>query len=80
MLLRGVTGEWLIILPVGELEINNFIERYQQAWEAANRNRPQGPLPQIDMTWLGTWRNPEESQSIIDVIHEHAECRETASV
>ena len=55
LLFRIGPARWIIVLPMAESEITAFLERVEQAFGEANRNRLGGPLPEIHWKILGAW-------------------------
>ena len=54
LLLRVDAHRWLFVLPVDYDEVEQFVSRIGRMHEAANRNRPQGGLPVIDVHYEST--------------------------
>jgi signal transduction histidine kinase len=55
LLFRRSTKEWLLIVPEPESELTLLFDRIAEQREEANRNRPNGMLPDLDLRPLGTW-------------------------
>ncbi|MFZ5829101.1 MAG: ATP-binding protein [Planctomycetota bacterium] len=47
---------WIVVLSAGREERLGFLARAAEAIRDVNRNRPRGPLPEIDIRTTGAWR------------------------
>ena len=56
ILFRAATGRWVFLLSASEAEVQLFLARSQQVLANTNRNRPYGPLPEVMLSRIGTWR------------------------
>ena len=65
LLFRAEQRRWVIALPSGKQELNQFVERAAKARKDTNRNRPHGPLPEIDFCREGTWRVLLQTEKIL---------------
>jgi signal transduction histidine kinase len=55
LLIRNRPTQWLVVLPVAEIEIADFRKRVEKEIREANRNRIREPLPEIRLKVLGAW-------------------------
>lgn len=55
LLFRSSPAHWLVVTPSSGYELELFRDRVVEARRTANRNRPQGPLPEIELVTVGTW-------------------------
>jgi PAS domain S-box-containing protein len=55
LLFRNGPTRWLVVLPMAELEVDEFRERVAKKIGEANRNRLGGPLPDIRLKFLCSW-------------------------
>jgi PAS domain S-box-containing protein len=62
---RGPT-QWLVVLPVAEIEVAEFCERVAKKRGVANRNRLGGPLPDIRMKFLCSWRVGSDREELLN--------------
>ena len=56
---------WLLAIAVSEMEVPRFMDRIAEAREKANRNRPFGPIPEIEIQCFAAFPSYEE-QEILD--------------
>jgi hypothetical protein len=56
---------WLIVLPATAEELKPFLARAEMTWKETNRNRPHGPLPEVQFQTEGAWRVLLESNQIL---------------
>jgi two-component sensor histidine kinase len=61
---------WLIILPLEREEIDAFIARANRLHQEANRNRPHGPLPEVELRIEGTWPVVGQCKKLFDRMQE----------
>lgn len=66
LLFRRSTHEWLLIVPEPECELTLFFDRIEVQRDEANRNRPNGVLPEIGLQTLGTWPANTDAKVILD--------------
>jgi signal transduction histidine kinase len=62
---RGPT-QWLVVLPVAEIEVAKFCERVAKKRVLANRNRLGGPLPDIHMKFLCSCRVGSDREELLN--------------
>ncbi len=55
LVLHTQTHKWLLLTKCHDLEVDSILERIETAWTESNRNRPEGRLPQVNLTPRGTW-------------------------
>lgn len=55
VVLQVAPSRWLFLLQCTATELPQALARVQQEWENANRNRPQGPLPELHLAAEGSW-------------------------
>ena len=67
---------WLLVLPIDGHDLTSFRKRADQIREDSNRNRPQGPLPEIRLNVLGTWRAADERDEILACVEKTIQTRE----
>ena len=67
------SGHWLLILHATESELDGFIKRLDTETVAINRNRPQGPLPDINTLVIGTHDVRADRMRLEQIVREHAE-------
>ena len=65
LLFRMGTHQWVIAAATGEVEFDQFRDRALKAHRDANRNRPYGPLPPLDIEHEGAWRTGAESDVVL---------------
>ncbi len=56
---------WLVLARCDEHEIRPMFERIERARSEFNRGPPGCQLPEFDLSILGTWRIPEDSQELM---------------
>ena len=55
LLFRNGPARWLLVLPIAEIEVEEFRARVAKKWAEANRNRLAEPLPDIRLKFLCSW-------------------------
>lgn len=70
LLFRFDSKHWVILLPESTQTLNRYFERISKEWNEANRNRPFGALPRIQMRTIGTWSRSTESDLILGEIEQ----------
>jgi anti-sigma regulatory factor (Ser/Thr protein kinase) len=70
LLFRVDDCRWALALPEPVSELDAYALRIQQGWKDANRNRPHGPLPSVELRTVGTWRPTINEQAIIDCLQQ----------
>jgi hypothetical protein len=66
ILFRASPRRWVLLLAATKVEVALFLTRSQQVLADANRNRAYGPLPEVIMNHIGTWR-PQQGE-ILDAV------------
>ena len=66
LLFRVRPTRWLVVLPVAESEIVAFRGRMKKVRDAENRNRLAGPLSEIRLNVLGSWRVTKDFDEILN--------------
>ena len=61
---------WLMVLALTELELDKFQANAKQALNEINRNRIQGPLPEVAMQTEGTWRPLNDFNEVFSRLRE----------
>jgi signal transduction histidine kinase len=77
LLFRIDEAHWVLALPADHCELGGFFRRMDQERQRANRNRPHGPLPELDVRIEGTWRVRDERDAILATLALLVEARET---
>lgn len=70
LLFRRDKSSWVMVVGAPQIEMETLCERIQCARLEANRNRPLGLLPEIELTQHGHWSNPSESSELQLVVSE----------
>ncbi len=68
LLFRVGDRRWVIALPEPNCEVEKYFDRVEGEWESANRNRPFGPLPDVDMSSQGSWRVAIHQDRVLDCV------------
>jgi len=79
-LFRIDTCRWVIALPELESELDAYESRIQQEWSDANRNRPFGPLPEVELRSAGTWKPRIHEEEIVACLQQLLKPLEASSV
>ncbi len=66
LLFRSGPTKWLVVLPVAEIEVDEFRERVAKKMGEANRNRLGEPLPEIRMKFLAAWRVGSDRDELLN--------------
>jgi len=66
------SGHWLLMVHATESELTEFVKRLGTETAAVNRNRPQGPLPDINTLVIGTHDVKADRMRLKKIVHEHA--------
>ena len=53
---RKAPGEWLLVAPTNQCELDDMIRRIQNNARAANRSPVGETLPELVLEVIGTWR------------------------
>lgn len=64
LLFRMSSHTWIVCAPVNQMQLQETIDRILGARDNANRNRPDGLLPDIDASYCKTWKRAESQQLI----------------
>lgn len=65
LLFRTDVREWIFVLPAIQSELDGFFRRMNEERARANRNRPHGPLPELDVRVEGTWTILDRREEIL---------------
>ena len=65
LLFRLGQRRWLVVLSNGKHSTDEFFARVEKETREANRNRPRGPLPEIEFRREGAWQASSESEEIL---------------
>jgi len=66
LLFRRDSHSWMSVLPIPEMEVERYIARVQGERDKANRNRPEGPMPRIDLDIKGCWYLAKERAGLFE--------------
>lgn len=66
LMFRLDAASWLIVSPGHDSETEDFIERVQNSRKEINRNRPLGPLPEIEIVCEGSWCIENDRESFLE--------------
>jgi signal transduction histidine kinase len=80
LLFRSGPVQWLVVLPVAEIEIAEFRERVEKKIGEANRNRLGEPIPDVRLKFLGAWRVGSDRDELLNRLSAALEPAEAASV
>lgn len=64
LIMEVAKGNWLIVLHATANVAEAIGQRLQDAREKANRNRPQGELPEFSLQIQGTWTIPDQREDL----------------
>jgi len=67
LLFRIGAAEWLLVLAMPRIELDDFLNRTSQTLKDANRNRPYTPLPDLLYEYLGCWSCLEDGTKILNI-------------
>lgn len=79
LMFRLAPGQWLMLVPVDEQGLQDCQSRIRNEFEAANRNRPFGPLPPFGMTSVGSYQMNQQEGLIQKVAELDGQCAKTIS-
>ena len=65
LMFKAGAGKWLLGAATGQQQLDEFLAHLGNAWNDANLNRPDTPLPAIEFEINGTWRIPDEGAEFI---------------
>jgi signal transduction histidine kinase len=68
LLFHTSSNEWLLIVPEPESELDQLADRLSKQRNEANRNRPNGLLPEISLRRLGTWPANNEPCATLECV------------
>ncbi|QDV15226.1 Signal transduction histidine-protein kinase BarA [Rosistilla oblonga] len=68
ILLRSQSNRWVLALPLAEDQLEDHFSRLQSERLTTNRNRPHGPLPNVNFESLGSWRVVAQRSQILDCV------------
>jgi hypothetical protein len=69
---RAERNQWIILLPEPASEARMFLDRAEREVKAINRNRPRGPLPNIEWQFNGSWSDLiTTSEEIVSRVNSH---------
>jgi len=80
LLFRSGPVQWLVVLPVAEIEIAEFRERVEKKIGEANRNRLGEPIPDVRLKFLGAWRVGSDRDELLNRLSAALEPAEAAAV
>lgn len=60
--------QWFLVVACDEEEVNGFVERVDRERVELNRNRPQGPLPELNLTVHGSWPLNDGALAVMDCV------------
>ena len=80
LLFRVGRSQWVVAVPEPDSELDAYETRIQKEWSDANRNRPFGPLPKLDLRSAGSWRSKIHEQEILECIEQILEPLATVAV
>jgi hypothetical protein len=70
LLFRIGPHRWMLALPAAQDELASFVNRAAKTWRDTNRNRPHGPLPEVEFHSKGTWCVSLGSEGILAAARE----------
>lgn len=70
ILFRVGEHQWIVALPEESTEVSEYLVRVQNERKSANRNRPLGPLSEIEMSVRGCWPGKTRKPEIIDCVRD----------
>jgi hypothetical protein len=73
LLFRLCTNQWLLVIAATAPDLEAFQASAKSMLRDINRNRPQGPLPQLDMSMEGTWPLADGEAELWGALHEKLE-------
>jgi PAS domain S-box-containing protein len=62
LIFRTLPHRWAILAPVEGTALKRMLQKLERSMEDENRNRPRGPLPEVDFNVLCTCRVEERSE------------------
>jgi len=80
LLFRTGPREWLFLLPIGDNELAQFLERLESTRQNANRNRPNGPLPEISLAVAGVFSARSQQEELVATVARYAAAKEVICV
>ena len=80
LLFRVGRCQWVVAVPEPDSELDAYETRIQKEWSNSNRNRPFGPLPNLDLRAAGSWKSKIHEQEILACIKQVMEPLATVSV
>jgi signal transduction histidine kinase len=80
LLFRLDSRQWLLVIAANKDELNYFLAAAGKTLRDIDRNRPQGPLPEIEMRTEGTWRLDHRDSDLWMALRPSLEPREVTHV
>jgi hypothetical protein len=69
---RTSENVWVILLPEPESEARQFTQRATMELESTNRNRPRGPLPDVEFNIDDSWSDLRlTNEEVLARVHSH---------
>ena len=66
-------NEWVLMVNAPSVEVETFLNRLRQEHDFQSRNRPMGPLAEIDINVTASWQLPVDCQELLNHITQDAE-------
>ncbi|QDV44145.1 Non-motile and phage-resistance protein [Stieleria neptunia] len=60
--------QWLLLVSVPSIALDEFLTRLNKERLQINRNRPRGPLPELQVQVEGTWNVAERPRDIVQMV------------
>jgi hypothetical protein len=70
LVIRPGTKRWLAILSIRDADLPKFFERMEQDWRETNHNRPDGQLPFLRMSPVGSWSFEDDQSELTRLLEE----------
>ena len=80
LLFRIGQREWMFLLPIGDSELVQFLDRLESTRQSANRNRPNGPLPEVSVAVAGIFSARAQQDELVATVARYAKAREVVCV
>ncbi len=80
LLFRVDTHRWLLLLSTAAANLENIFARLMKSRNEANRNRPQGLLPDFEFLVEGSWSVANNIEDVLDCVNDVLETQETIYV
>ncbi len=59
-------ARWFLVTLANRADTSQMMTRISKAWSEANRNRPTGPLPNLNLENRGSWRVGNEQEAFLE--------------